>query len=190
MSGPGKFAVAVSVVWCVGFTVIYARLTPLLGLLSLPLGGVFFLAILVSMVCVFTEWRRRRWRSMLPFVVCVTAFFLERELVRVAHDILFAWSLPSYEAVVNQMESGRIPVSVGFSRIPQAEPQARLVWRVYAEKGPNGALMVEFDTERGFPVLHGGLLYSSSGAIEPGSRMDSRWPRRRQTRIRWFFVSN
>jgi hypothetical protein len=81
-------------------------------------------------------------------------------------------------------------VAVGSDRLLQAESEARLVYRVYAEKATNGILMVEFDTEAGFPVKHSGYLYSSSGQIESGSRMDSRWPIREEVRSGWFYVSD
>jgi hypothetical protein len=88
------------------------------------------------------------------------------------------------------MESGSIVVSDKFDRIPQAETEARLVYRVFAEKDTNGVLMVEFDTESGFPVKHSGYLYSSSGTIEPGSQMDSRWTFRQEVKSRWFYISD
>jgi hypothetical protein len=190
MSRTGKFVAIISVIWCLGSVAFFTRRTPLSQLLSLPLALLFFAAGIRGLICVFTEWRQRHWRSLFPLATCVIEFFLSGMLVRIAGHFLFVWALPSYEAVVQQIESGRIPVSVGFDRLPQAESEARLVYYLYAEKDVNGVLMVEFDTESGFPVKHSGYLYSSSGAIEPGSRMNSRWPIREKLRNRWFYVSN
>jgi NADH:ubiquinone oxidoreductase subunit K len=190
MSRSGKFVVLVSVVWCIGSVAVFTRRTPFLQLLSLPLALLFFAAIGTSLVCVFAGWRQCRWRSVLPLASCVIAVFLSGMLVRTARHFVFVWALPSYEAVVHQMESGSILVTTNFDNIPQAESEARLVYRVFAQRETNGVLMVEFDMESGFPVKHSGYLYSSSGVIEPGSRMDSRWPIRQEVRSRWFYISD
>ena len=190
MSRFGKFVVFVSAVWCIGAVALFTRRTPLLQLLSLPLALLFFAAIVVSLGCVFFEWRQHRWRSIVPLASCVIAAFLSGMLVRTARHFVFAWALPSYEVVVHQMESGSILVSTNFANIPRAEAEARLAYRVFAQRDTNGVLVVEFDTESGFPVKHSGYLYSSSGVIEPGSRMDSRWPIRQELRSRWFYISD
>ena len=190
MSRSGKFVVYVSVIWCVGCVALLTRRTSLLQLLSLPLVLLFFAAVVTSLACVFTGWRQQRWRSMIPLLACVIAFFLSGKLVRTARHFVFVWALPSYEAVIRQMESGSIPVSANLNRIPRAEPGARWVYRVFAARNANGVLMVEFLTETGFPVKHSGYLYSSSGVIEPGSEVDSRWPIRHEVRSKWFFISD
>jgi hypothetical protein len=190
MSRLSKFVIGIAVIWCVGAVAFFTRQTPLLQFLSFP----FFLCFVggggASLVCIVSEWRQRRWRSLIPLAACVIAFFLSGILVRTARHFVFVWALPSYEAVVHQMESGSILVSTNFDNIPQAESEARLVYRVFAQREADGVLMVEFDTESGFPVKHSGYLYSSSGVIVPGSRMDSRWPVRRELRSRWFYVSD
>jgi hypothetical protein len=190
MSRLGKFVVTVAVIWCVGYVAFFTRRTPLLQVLTLPLVLLFFAATVASLVCGFAEWRERRWRSLVPLAACVVAFFLSGMLVRITRHLVFVWALPSYETVVQQMESGSIPLSVGFTNVPQAEAEARLAYQVFAEKSSNGVLMVEFDTESGFPSKHSGCLYSSAGAIVPGSRMDSRWRIREELRSRWFYVSD
>jgi hypothetical protein len=191
MSRTGKFVVVVSVIWCLVSAAYFARRASLLlQLLILPLSLLFFAAIICGLVCAFAEWWQRCWRSMFPLAACVIAFFLSWILVLTARHFIFLWALPSYEVVVRQIESGRIPMSVGFDRLPQAESEARLVYTVYAEKDVNGVLMVEFLTESGFPVKHSGYLYSSSGAIEPGSLMNSRWPIRQELRKWWFYISD
>lgn len=87
------------------------------------------------------------------------------------------------------MESGSIPVSANLSPVPQAVPLAHLAYAVLAQKDTNGALTVEFLTERGF-LNHSGYLYISSGVIKSGSMEDSRWPVKREEKPRWFFISD
>jgi hypothetical protein len=191
MSRRGKFVVVASVIWFVLFTTYAAhRRSIILQLLGMWAMVCFFVAFVISIVCIFSEWRHRRWRSLLPFAVCVVLAVISSEMVETIRHAIFVRSLPSYEAVVHQMESGRIPVSSNLSRIPQAEAQARLVYAVLAQKDTNGILIVEFLTEAGFPVRHSGYLYSSSGVVEPGSLEGSRWPIRREERPRWFYISN
>jgi hypothetical protein len=185
-----KIIGVVCLVWCVGSLALFTRRTSLLQLLSLPLALLFFSAVVASVVRVFTNWRQRRWHSLVSIGMCVSALLLSFVLVRAASHLVFVWALPSYEAVIGQMQSGTISVPTGFTGIAAGPAKARFVYAIFAEKGTNGVLMVEFDTESGFPVKHSGYLYSSSGKIEPGSRMNSRWPIRRELRSNWFYVSN
>ncbi len=190
MSRNGRFVVTVAVVWCVVSTAYFARRTSILQFLTIPVAVCFLVASIMSVVCVFTEWPQRRWRSLLPFVACALSVVVSSALVRTIRPAIFDWALPSYEAVVHQMESGTIPVTTELSRIPQAELEARLVFAVLAQKETNGALTVEFLTEGGLPLKHSGYLFCSSGSIEPGSLADSRWPIRRELRHRWFYISD
>ena len=109
---------------------------------------------------------------------------------RTVHQALFAWALPSYEQVVGEIQAGRIVVTEKFDRIPEAEARARLAYAVFAQRQPDGTLLVEFLTESGFPVKHSGYLYSSSGTIEKGASIDSRWPIKRKVREHWFYISD
>src|SRR3954463_16013385 len=127
MSRLGKFVVSVAVIWCVGYVAFFTRRTPLWQILTLPLVLLFFAAIIASVVCVFAEWRQRRWRSLVPLAACVMASFLSGMLVRVTRHLVFVWALPRFQTVVHQMEACSIPVSVCFDEAPQAEAEARLV---------------------------------------------------------------
>jgi hypothetical protein len=190
MSPLDKFVVRVAVIWCVGSTVFFSHRTNLTQLLTLPLALCFLAAVIISIVCAFSEWRQRRWISLLPFGTCVLSVVVCGAIVRPIRQAIFVWSLPSYEGVVQQMESGSIPVSATLSRVPQAESKARLTYGVFAQKGTNGVLTVEFLTECGFPVKHSGYLYCSSGVIALGSDADSRWPIRHEEKPKWFYVSD
>jgi hypothetical protein len=191
MSRLGKIVVMVAVTWFIVFTAFAGiKRSIVLQLLCIPVTLCFLVAVVASIVCFFWEWRQRRWLSLLPFGVCVASVVLSVAMVRTISHALFVWSLPSYEAVVQQMESGSIPVSTEMARIPQAESQARLAYTVLAWKDTNGVLTVTFITGGGFPVKHSGYLYRSSGVIEPGSLADSLWPHRQEKRPKWFSVSD
>jgi hypothetical protein len=184
MSHVRKIIVAIALIWCVCATASAAHRTTAGVLLGLFLAAGLLFAIVAAIACAFADWRRRRWRSLLPLGVCVISLFVPWMLVPPIRHALFVWSLPSYEAIVQRIESGSIPLTAGDGRIVQAEPGARLTYRVVAQRATNGALTVIFFTEEGFPALHSGYLYSSSG--DPGSR----WPIVEQVRSNWFFISN
>jgi hypothetical protein len=193
MSRLGKFVVAVSAIWFVVATAYFSHRSGLLGLLQLlmlPLFPCLFAAIIISFVCVFKEWRQRRWRSLLPLGICFVSIFISGVSVKIIRQAIFKWPLPSYEMVVQQMESGKIPVTAELNPIPEAKSEACLAYAVLAQKDTNGVLSVEFLTEVGFPVKHSGYLYSSSGIIEPRSLIDSRWPIRHQIKDKWFYISD
>lgn len=191
MSRLGKFVVIVSVIWFVLFTVYAAhRRSIVLQLLGMPVTLCFLAAGVISMVCALSEWRQRGWLSLAPFAVCVLAVVLSSSILRPIRHAIFVRSLPSYETVVQRMESGSIPVSTNLGLIPQAVPLAHLAYAVLAQKDTNGVLTVEFLTEAGFPVKHSGYLYISSGVVEPGSVAYSRWPIRHEERPRWFYISD
>jgi hypothetical protein len=191
MSRLGKIVVGASLIWFVLFTVYAAhRRSIILQLLGLPATLCFLAAVVISIFCIFSEWRRRRWLALLPFAVCVLSVVLSSAIVRTIRHAIFVRSLPSYEAVVRQMESGSIPVSTNLSLVPQAVPLAHLAYAVLAEKGSGGVLTVEILTEGGFPVKHSGYLYVSSGVVKPGSMEDSRWSIRNEERPKWFYISD
>ncbi len=83
-------------------------------LLGLLLSLFWFCVSLYGVVLVFIEWRQRRWRALLPLTACVATMAIFGPLARLITPVLFAWSLPSYEAIVRQVESGTIPLSIEF----------------------------------------------------------------------------
>jgi hypothetical protein len=188
MSRAGKFVVVASVIWLVANEAIAAHRTSISVLLGVFSSLCFLGVIVFSLVLSFTDWQQRRWRALLPLAACVVAIAIFLPLGRLITDAVFDWSLPSYEAIVQQVESGSIPTSVEFSEMPQAERQARLAYGVFAQKDTNGVVRVMFFTESGFPALHSGYLYTSSG--EPGSGVESRWPTVHKVRNKWFYISN
>lgn len=190
MSRRGKFVVVVAVIWFVGATVYGSHRTNLTQLLTFPLIPLFLVALAISVICIFKDWRIRRWKSLFPLGACVLSLVATNIVTRWIRHALFIGSLPSYEAIVRQIESGEILVSTNHAGIPQAVPKARMAWAVYAQEDTNGVLTVEFLTETGFPVKHSGYLYSSSGTIVTGSEPDLRWPLQHEERPKWYFVSD
>lgn len=189
MSRAGKIIVWVAAVWFVVFTVEGAhRGSDLLMLFSLVASLFLLGALVTSVVRVFADWRQHRWRAFVPFAVCLFAVVAAVAAIRTARRMIFAWSLPSYEAVVRQMEAGSIPVPDKLTPIPEAQHQARLAWAVLAQKGSDGTLTVEFLTESGFPVKHSGYLYSSSGSLDASEAR--RWPIRHEEKPKWFYISD
>lgn len=176
MSRLGKFVVVVAVLWFFGATAFASHRTTLTQLLTLPLVPLFLIAVVGGLICIFTEWRTLRWRSLLPVGACILSVVSSNILTRCIRQALFAYSLPSYEQVVRRIESGEISISTNLVDIPQAVSRTRMTWNVAAQEEPDGALTVQFLTELGFPEKHSGYLYSSSGKIKPGSEADSRWP--------------
>jgi hypothetical protein len=151
-------------------------------------------AIVLSFVWIFMDWSRVRWRSALPFLICVLSLIGSFELALRIREQIFEWSLPSYEAIVQQMQSGKILVPTNklprSVSIPDTLPQPRLAQSIGACRDTNGVLMVEIMTEGGFPVSHSGYLFSSSGWIAPGSEADGFYRARRQVRPQWFYVTH
>lgn len=192
LSRAGKIVVWISVIWCLGSVVLFAQLMAFRQLLSIPFNLACFAAIVMGVVLVFIDWRRYSWRSLLPLTSCVIAFFVSGILVDAVrqrvHQQQFAKLLPAYEGVVREIEGGSIPVSAKLERIPEAASKSPLAYAVLAVKETNGIVSVEFLTESGFPLKHGGYLYVSSGVVAPGSVMDGRWPMRQRVRTKWFYI--
>lgn len=190
MSRTGKPIVVIAVIYFFASTIFFSHRTDLSQLLTLPAAFCFLSAVIGSVVCIFTDWKEYRWRSLAPFTACILSVILSSMLaIRIRHAV-FIHSLPRYEAVVHQIESGSISVSTNMERIPQAESQAPFAYAVFAERDSNRILTVIFLTEAGFPVKHSGYMYCSSGIIAPGSYTDSRWPIRHEEKPKWFGISD
>ena len=193
MTQRGKFIAILSLVWFVLGTAYYSHRWLLLQFVLMPVALGMVAAIVRSFVLVFLDWRHVGWRSMLPFLICVLSIISSFELALRIREKIFEWSLPSYEAVVQQMQSGKILVPTNSLPrsipLPDTLPQPRLSHSVTACRDTNGVLMVVITTEGGFPVSHSGYLFSSSGSISPGSAPDEFYRGRRQVRPQWFYVT-
>ncbi len=100
----------------------------------------------------------------------------------------FLSSLPRYERVVRSMDSGNLPIPAQFGKVQLAPEDARLAQDVFAGRDTNGVLTVIFFTRSGFPALHSGYMYRSSG--EAGADFKSRWPGLEKVTNKWFYISN
>ena len=187
MSRFSRITVLIGCLWFLAFTASAAQPSGLTQLFSMLLTLAFLLFGLMSLVFVFVHWRQERWRSLIPVGASALVVLLEPEVCNLIRQFMFDRSLPRYESIIRQMESGSLPVSDQLRRVPQAE--GALAYAVLAQR-TNGVLSVEFLTGSGFPLKHSGYLYSSSGLIEKGSLIDSRWPKRREVKPLWFRISD
>lgn len=188
MSHVIKITIFVAGLWFAVFIAFAARPSPVTQLLSMLLDLGLLVFGFISFIRLFTHWRRERWRVVIPFATCVLAVALAPEVGATIRRVAFQHSLPHYESIIRQMESGTIPVTQELRRIEQAEGGS--AYSVLAQRSTNGVLTVEFLTGGGFPVKHSGYLYCSSGFIEPGSAADSRWRKKREVRPLWYRISD
>ncbi len=190
MSRFAKFAFAVAAIWFVVATVFLSHRTTAMQLMAIAVFPVYFVGGGISLVCMIYERSARTGRSFLPFVAFISALVLPFEIARPIRHLIFIYCLPSCEAVIHQMETGSIRISDVLNPVPEAVPQVRLAYAVLAQRDEDGVLTVEFITEGGFPVKHGGYLYCSSGVIAPHSVARERWPLCRELRPKWFVIAD
>jgi hypothetical protein len=183
-----KIAMITAGLWFVIFGVFVAHQTPKTQILSALMTLAFLVVILISFVRIFTDWKRQRWRSLIPFVSCMLAIALYPASRSAIRRITFERSLPHYETIIRQIESSPVPISSESRQIEQTEDSS--IYHIRANRSPDGVLSVEFLTGGGFPVKHSGYLYCSSGVIIPGSYFDSRWPKKREMKTQWFRISD
>jgi hypothetical protein len=183
-----KIAIFVAGLWFVVFVAFAARPTAATQLLSILLSLGFLVFCFISFIRLFTHWRRERWQVVIPLSICLLAVVFAPVVGATMQHVIFQLSLPHYESIIRQMDSGAIPVTPELRRIEQAEGGS--VYAVLAQRSTNGVLTVEFLTGGGFPVKHTGFLYCSLGLIEPGSDADSRWRKRREMRPLWYRISD
>lgn len=185
-----KYIAVALVAWMLATTAFAAHPTSELQFASMALVPFLLGAILVSVGLVFTRWKRRGMRALLPLLTCGLAAVAPFEVARPIHAAIRAWAFPSYERLVDRIRSGDIPVSGELRRVDGAESQARLAYAVFASRDSNEVLTVEILTGGGFPVRHWGYLYCSSGVIAPGSTSAERWRRRKGLGRGWFEISD
>ena len=183
-----KIALITAGLWFAVLCVFAARQTPNTQMLGAVMTLALLVVTLISFIRIFTDWKRQHWRSIIPFVSCVLAVALYPASRSVIHRLTFERSLPHYELIIRQIESSPAPISSELLLIEQTEDSS--IYHVRANRSPDGVLTVEFLTGLGFPVKHSGYLYSSSGVIEPDSYFDSRWPKKREMKSKWFRISD
>jgi hypothetical protein len=166
------------------------------GLLLLLCSFLFFCICIWSVIAVFTKWKTSRYWAITPMTACLLMLPIEGLIGRLVRDELFKWRFPRYEALVQKIELGGIPISTEGQIIPATNYNSSLAYRVWAQRDPNGILFVEFDYgHAGPPPYHQDYVYISSGVIEPGSYLDKRWPSKakilnKEFKGKWFEVAD
>jgi hypothetical protein len=189
------------------FTIIYAacflelvafgvRPTDINGLLLLPCGFLFLSVCIWSLIVVFTNWKTSRFWAAAPLIACLLMLPTERFVASFVRDELFKWRFPRYEALVQKIESGAIPISTEDQMIPATNYDSSLAYGVWAQRDTNDVLIVQFWYGRaGPPPYHEDYVYVSSGVIEPDSYLDKRYPSKaklvdKKFNGKWFEVAN
>ena len=150
-----------------------------------------FLAVcILNFGRIFTQWKLYRYRTLIPFTTCIAVGVLGWEVRGPLDKALFwHWRLPGYEATIQKMESGTIPVSAEERRLSSSEYDGRLALTVWAERDNKGSLIVTFlygDT--GAVGLHDAFVYSASGELSVKDESSWRWKRRLSGN--WFQVES
>lgn len=187
MSRLDKFTVIVACLWFLAATTFFAHphvATQLLTMLLTPALLGFGLA---NLVLVLRRWFQMHLRNVIPFGVCALTMVLAPFVGTEIRQHLFRSALPKFESVIQQLESGKIPVTVEFNRVLQSEDG--IGYSVSALR-TNDVLYVEFLAGGSFLLKHSGYLYTSSGDVMRGSVMDLRWPRRRMEQPGWYRISD
>jgi hypothetical protein len=162
------------------------------GLLMMPFILVFLGLCVWSLGAVFTKWKKAGFWALAPLIACLLMLPVERQLALFIRVELFNSRFPRYEALVQKIESGAIPVSAEGQKISETNYDSCLahdgVW-AYREK--NGTLIVIFMYGiAGPPPYHQAYLYVSSDVIKPDSDLYRRWPSIAEIRGKWFEVAD
>jgi hypothetical protein len=173
------------------FVAFGVRPTNIKGLLLLPCGFLFFCICIFSLVTVFTKWRASRFWALASLAACLLLLPTSGFVGRLIRDELFKQRFSLYEALVQKIESGNIPISSEGQVVSTTNYDSSLAERVVAERETNGVLIVVFNYGgAGPPPYHVDYLYISSGVIDPGSYLDKRYPSQTKIKDKWFEVVN
>jgi hypothetical protein len=185
-----KYVFVVATLWFVVSTAFCSHRTGWFQFVSLAVLPFYLAAILASVVLFVAECRSKGWIALRPVTVCGVALVAPFCVAMPIRHVIFARTFPSYESVVREMEAGRIAISTNMEPIPQATAQAPSAYVVLAQRETNGGLMVEFLTERGFPLKHSGYLYCSWAGSNAAPEVQSRWSTLFEVKPNWFYFSD
>jgi hypothetical protein len=156
-------------------------------LVALAMYGFFTLFTIYNIIYALQQQKKQHWLCVLPLSFCICAIVLDGPLTNIARDIVESWALPKYEKIVEEIQSGKIPISTNDDNlIPPKTYSAPLVYDLFAKKSEDQNLVVEFMTEGGFPALHAGYMFSASDEVSP---IIHHWPEYTKIKKNWFFVS-
>jgi hypothetical protein len=188
MSRSYKIALVIAILWFIARAVFAARPSVEAQTVLMILTFGFFFVGIISFVRALTQWRKGRFRAVAPLAGCILIVAVAPMAASAVRRSVFHQSLARYESVIRRIESGEIQLTNQLRNISPSE--SGLSHSVLAQREANGVFTVEFLSGSGFPVKHSGVLYCSSGFIEPGSVTASRWPKKVEMKPRWFRVSD
>ena len=146
-----QFIALVCVAWFFLATGFVAHPTTALQLGSMLLIPFLLGAAVVSVVLVFSRWRRQGVRALIPLFVCRLVAVAPFEVARPVRAAIRAWAFPSYERLVARIESGAIPVSAELCRVDSAESEVRFAYAVLAGCGSGRCSRSRFSPGADFP---------------------------------------
>jgi len=157
---------------------------------TFPLILVILVIWIRGFVRIFTQWKLYRYRTLIPFATCIIVGVLGFEATAPLNEALFwHWRLPGYEATIQKIESGRIPVSGEGRPLSPNEYDNRLALNAWAERDDKGSLIVTFlygDTSA--VGLHDAFVYCESGQLSANDEKIWRWKMRLNDK--WFQVES
>ena len=185
------FAVGVALAAAIVSGVYGFRKIPWLQLTSLVLWVVLGVLVLVGGVRALATWSRDRWRALILPAVALSGFWLDYEAGGIGalyRDRLFRRDLAAYERVVDGFRSGATPLGL-LSREALPADLRSCCYRVAGYRDAAGHLLIEFWTERGFPVKHAGWLYYSGTTAEDAARARG-WYSGYRVAPHWYRISD
>lgn len=175
--------------WLLTISSLSLHLSGTLQLASIIATLLFAMAALLSLFELVRRWREAK--AYLPLATCLAtvlaALLVLPPLVSAAQAALFRWSQSELQALVDRSDVKSIQPGQAIV-LPLSTQERRLVRFATARRNDDGTLFVSVLTETGFPVLHAGYLYSSSGSLEPASERLQNWPVARAVSPNWYRV--
>jgi hypothetical protein len=151
-------------------------------------GLVVLMLLLVSFVLGLAAWPQKKFRALVPMMICLIGLPVGFVGAVVLGDRLqnsrFQKNLPRYTEVVQLIEQGKIkPAHDGQIRLP--DQYADLAYDAYTWTNHDGRI-ARFMTEAAFPLCDGGYLYVASGVMDETNLL-RRGNFYRQINTNWFY---
>jgi len=180
----------VAAVCFVALSVFKAHQSPLGQVALFLLTPAYLGCLVVSVIEPFRSWRTNKFLAFVPFAACILAWYGSFPVGSFLQSRLFIYNLPRFQAIVDGIQSESLPTNGTTKAIPISTADQNQVQHVFAHMAADGSLVVEIDTENGFPVKHSGYVYSSSGIFPGDPKFHYRWPYVDEIQPKWFRVSN
>jgi hypothetical protein len=159
----------------VALSLFKAHQSPLGQLITSLAIAPYGICIIVGATEPFRAWRTDGFRSFIPLAACIAAWYGSFPAGAYLRSRLFEHNLPRFEAIIADINKSPPPADGTPISVPIADSDKWKIIHLRAER-MNGALIVEFGTEHGFPVMHSGWVYSSSGVLPTDAQFHYRWP--------------